>query len=84
MDANLLYQRIRRSCLLCAEQKFITLMRIRLQFGAGRHWRMYEPAMTFSKDMPSQEFEDMLGNYFEIEKKEKVGPMIQYFLRCKK
>lgn len=35
-------------------------------------------------DMPSQEFEAMLGNYFEIEIKEKVGPMIQYFLRVKK
>lgn len=34
-------------------------------------------------DMPSQEFEDLLGNYFVIEKKEKVGPMIQYFLICK-
>ncbi|GFZ33257.1 SAM-dependent methyltransferase [Clostridium zeae] len=35
-------------------------------------------------DMSSQEFEDILVNYFEIEKKEKVGPMIQYFLICKK
>jgi len=35
-------------------------------------------------DMTSQEFEDMLENYFEIQIKEKVGPMIQYFLRCKK
>lgn len=35
-------------------------------------------------DMSSQEFENMLQNYFEIEKKEKVGPMIQYFLRCRK
>ena len=34
-------------------------------------------------DMSSQEFENMLQN-FEIEKKEKVGPMIQYFLSCKK
>ena len=35
-------------------------------------------------DMSSQEFEDMLKNYFEIEKTEKVGPMIQYFLSRKK
>ena len=35
-------------------------------------------------DMTSQEFEDMLENYFEIQIKEKGGPMIQYFLRCKK
>ncbi len=35
-------------------------------------------------DMPSQEFEDMLSNYFVIVNKEKVGPMIQYFLSCKK
>lgn len=34
--------------------------------------------------MSVQEFEDMLIDYFEIEKTEKVGPMIQYFLRCKK
>lgn len=37
-------------------------------------------------DMSSQEFEDMLQNYFVIEKTEKVdaGAMIQYFLSCKK
>ncbi len=35
-------------------------------------------------DMSSQEFEDMLRNYFVIVNKEKVGPMIQYFLNCKK
>ncbi len=35
-------------------------------------------------NMSSQEFEYLLVNYFEIEKKEKVGPMIQYFLCCKK
>jgi ubiquinone/menaquinone biosynthesis C-methylase UbiE len=35
-------------------------------------------------DMSAQEFEEMLKNYFEIQAKEKVGPMIQYFLRCKK
>lgn len=35
-------------------------------------------------DMSAQEFEDLLQNYFEIEKKEKVGPMIQYFLSCRK
>lgn len=37
-------------------------------------------------DMSSQEFEDMLQNYFKIEKIEKVdaAPMIQYFLSCKK
>jgi len=35
-------------------------------------------------DMSSYEFEDMLEDYFEIEIKEKVGPMIQYFLSCKK
>jgi ubiquinone/menaquinone biosynthesis C-methylase UbiE len=35
-------------------------------------------------DMSTKEFEDVLVNYFEIEKKEKVGPMIQYFLSCKK
>ena len=34
--------------------------------------------------MSVQEFDDMLIDYFEIEKTEKVGPMIQYFLRCKK
>ena len=36
-------------------------------------------------DLPSQEFEDMLQNYFEIEKTEKIDAvaMIQYFLRCK-
>lgn len=37
-------------------------------------------------DLLSQEFEDMLQNYFEIEKIEKLDAvaMIQYFLRCKK
>jgi SAM-dependent methyltransferase len=37
-------------------------------------------------DLTSQEFEDMLQNYFEIEKTEKLDAvaMIQYFLRCKK
>lgn len=35
-------------------------------------------------DLSFQEFEDMLKNYFEIDKKEKFGPMIQYFLSCKK
>lgn len=35
-------------------------------------------------DMSSQEFEDMLEDYFEIKMKEKVGPMIQYFLSCRK
>lgn len=35
-------------------------------------------------NMQSQEFEDILVSYFEIVKKEKVEPMIQYFLSCKK
>lgn len=35
-------------------------------------------------DMSPHEFEDILQNYFKTEKKEKAGPMIQYFLRCKK
>lgn len=35
-------------------------------------------------NMSSQEFEVMLQDYFEIEKKEKVVGMIQYFLICKK
>ena len=37
-------------------------------------------------DMSSQEFEDSIENYFEIEKAEKVdsGGMIEYYLRCKK
>ena len=35
-------------------------------------------------DMSSHEFEDILHNYFETEKKDKAGPMTQYFLRCKK
>lgn len=37
-------------------------------------------------DMSSQEFEDIIQNYFEIEKAEKVdsGGMIEYYLRCKK
>lgn len=34
--------------------------------------------------LSSQEFDDMLMDYFEIEKTEKVGPMIQYFLKSKK
>ena len=33
--------------------------------------------------LSSQEFEDILQNYFIIDKA-KVGPMIQYYLRCKK
>jgi len=33
-------------------------------------------------NMSSQEFDAMLQNYFEIEKKEKVAGMIQYFLIC--
>lgn len=35
-------------------------------------------------DLPSHEFEDMLQNYFEVEKKEKIDAvaMIQYYLRC--
>jgi len=35
-------------------------------------------------NMSSQEFDAMLQDYFEIEKKEKVAGMIQYFLICKK
>ena len=35
-------------------------------------------------DLSSHEFESILENYFETEKKEKAGPMTQYFLRCKK
>lgn len=35
-------------------------------------------------NMSSQEFDVMLLDYFEIEKKEKVAGMIQYFLICKK
>jgi len=35
-------------------------------------------------DMTAQEFENILEIYFKTEKKEKVGPMIQYFLSCKK
>jgi len=35
-------------------------------------------------NMSSQEFDVMLQDYFEIEKKEKVAGMIQYFLSCKK
>ncbi len=35
-------------------------------------------------NMSSQEFDVMLQDYFEIEKKEKVVGMIQYFLSCKK
>jgi SAM-dependent methyltransferase len=34
-------------------------------------------------DMSAEAFEDILQDYFEIEKKEKAGPMIEYFLRCK-
>jgi hypothetical protein len=34
-------------------------------------------------DMSSQEFEDMLQDYFEIERTD-VGAMIQYFLKCRK
>jgi ubiquinone/menaquinone biosynthesis C-methylase UbiE len=34
-------------------------------------------------DMSAQEFEDMLQDYFEIEKAD-VGAMIQYFLKCRK
>lgn len=34
--------------------------------------------------MSSQEFKNMLQNYLEIEKTGKAGPMIQYFLSCKK
>jgi len=35
-------------------------------------------------DMPSREFEAILQKYFITEKKEKAGPMTQYFLRRKK
>lgn len=35
-------------------------------------------------NMSSQEFDVMLQDYFEIQKREKVGGMIQYFLCCKK
>jgi len=35
-------------------------------------------------DLPAEEFETILGSYFVIERKDKVGPMIQYFLMCKK
>jgi ubiquinone/menaquinone biosynthesis C-methylase UbiE len=35
-------------------------------------------------DMSSMEFEDMLQKYFATDKTEKAGPMLQYFLRCKK
>ncbi|WP_040948967.1 class I SAM-dependent methyltransferase [Gorillibacterium massiliense] len=35
-------------------------------------------------NMSSQEFDVMLQDYFEIEKKENVAGMIQYFLSCKK
>lgn len=35
-------------------------------------------------DMSVEEFEVMLDPYFSVEKKEIVGPMIQYFLVCKK
>lgn len=35
-------------------------------------------------NLSSLEFENMLMDFFEIKKKENVGPMIQYFLRCNK
>ncbi len=35
-------------------------------------------------DLSPVEFDDLLHNRFEIQRAEKVGPMIQYFLRCKK
>ncbi|WP_379134025.1 class I SAM-dependent methyltransferase [Paenibacillus sp. sgz500958] len=35
-------------------------------------------------NMSSQEFEIMVQEYFEIDKKEKVAGMMQYFLSCKK
>lgn len=35
-------------------------------------------------NMSIQSFEDMLEKYFVIEKKEEVGPMIQYFVKCQK
>lgn len=35
-------------------------------------------------DLPIPEFEDLLQNCFEIEKADKTGAMIQYFLRCRK
>lgn len=35
-------------------------------------------------NMPAKEFEEMLRGCFEIKNKEKAGPMIQYFLNCKK
>lgn len=35
-------------------------------------------------NLSSLEFENILMGYFEIEKKGKVGPMIQYFLKCNK
>ncbi|WAJ22423.1 class I SAM-dependent methyltransferase [Lacrimispora xylanolytica] len=33
-------------------------------------------------DLSPEEFEQYIRDYFKIEKKEKVGPMIQYFLTC--
>ncbi len=33
--------------------------------------------------IPAQEFESLLSNYFIIETKDKVGSMLQYFLRVK-
>ena len=36
------------------------------------------------KDLTVEEFETMLNAYFVIDKKEIVGPMIQYFLVSKK
>lgn len=35
-------------------------------------------------NIPSQEFDSILQNYFEIEKKEEIAAMIHYFLKCKK
>ena len=35
-------------------------------------------------DLSVKEFETMLDAYFAVNKKEMVGPMIQYFLACKK
>jgi ubiquinone/menaquinone biosynthesis C-methylase UbiE len=35
-------------------------------------------------NMTAKEFDDLIENYFVIEDKEKIGPMIQYFLTSKK
>ena len=35
-------------------------------------------------DLSVEEFETILNDFFEIDKKEIVGPMIEYFLVCKK